>query len=74
MQDYFRQATSVGDLTRIFLTALEASHVKSEPLLERIFRKRPTVKSDYMVLHNRLSISAPENFLSDPLNLLRLFE
>ncbi len=29
MQDYFRQATKVGELTRIFLTALEARHVKT---------------------------------------------
>ena len=31
----------VGDLTRIFLTKLEAMHIKAEPLLERIFRRRP---------------------------------
>ncbi len=29
MQDYFRHATRVGELTRIFLTALEAKHVKT---------------------------------------------
>jgi [protein-PII] uridylyltransferase len=28
MQDYFRHATRVGELTRIFLTELEARHVK----------------------------------------------
>jgi len=33
MQDYFRHATAVGDLTRIFLTKLEAAQQKSEPLL-----------------------------------------
>ena len=31
MQDYFRHATRVGELTRIFLTELEARHVKQEP-------------------------------------------
>ncbi|MEM9755384.1 MAG: DUF294 nucleotidyltransferase-like domain-containing protein, partial [Pseudomonadota bacterium] len=37
MQECFRHATQVGDLTRIFLTALEASHVKREPgLLGRL--------------------------------------
>jgi len=36
MQDYFRNATRVGDLTRIFLTKLEAMHTKPEPLLQRI--------------------------------------
>ena len=34
MQDYFRHATRVGDLTRIFLTSLEAVHAKDEPLLD----------------------------------------
>ncbi len=37
MQDYFRHATAVGDLTRIFLTSLEADHRKDAPLLVRIF-------------------------------------
>ena len=33
MQDYFRHATHVGDLTRIFLTELEARHAKREASL-----------------------------------------
>ena len=33
MQDYFTHAKHVGDLTRIFLAALEARHVKSRPSL-----------------------------------------
>ncbi|MGR3506994.1 MAG: [protein-PII] uridylyltransferase [Paracoccaceae bacterium] len=74
MQDYFRHATSVGDLTRIFLTKLEALHVKSGPLLERIFRRMPKVKPGYVVIHNRLAIENETAFLKDKLNLLRLFE
>ena len=74
MQDYFRQATAVGDLTRIFLTKLEAAHAKSAPLLERIFRRVPKVKPGYLVVHNRLAIENDAEFLSDKLNLLRLFE
>jgi len=74
MQDYFRHATAVGDLTRIFLTKLEAIHAKNEPLLERIFRRKPKVKTGYVVIHNRLGIADPEAFLADKLNLLRLFE
>lgn len=74
MQEYFRHATGVGELTRIFLTALEASHAKAEPLLDRIFRRRPTVRADYQVVHNRLSIKTPDAFLQSPLNLLRLFQ
>ncbi|MEP2641315.1 [protein-PII] uridylyltransferase [Roseobacter sp.] len=74
MQDYFLHATEVGDLTRIFLTKLEADHVKAEPLLERIFRRKPKVKAGYEVVHNRIAIQDDAAFLSDKLNLLRLFE
>ncbi|UWR22102.1 [protein-PII] uridylyltransferase [Sulfitobacter sp. S190] len=74
MQAYFRHATAVGDITRIFLTKLEDMHVKSEPLLERIFRRRPRIKQGYEVVHNRISIKDDTAFLSEPLNLLRLFE
>jgi len=74
MQDFFRHATSVGDLTRIILTKLEADHAKSAPLMERIFRRRRRVKSGYQVIHNRLAVADDATFLTDPLNLLRLFE
>ncbi len=74
MQDYFLHATAVGDLTRILLTDLEANHVKSEPLLERIFRRKPRVKPGYLVVHNRLNVEDLDTFLDDPLNILRLFE
>ncbi len=74
MQRYFREATRVGELTRIFLTKLEASHMKGAALLERIFRRRPRVKAGYRVVHGRLDIADPYTFLSDKVNLLRLFE
>ncbi|MEX0338583.1 MAG: [protein-PII] uridylyltransferase [Arenibacterium sp.] len=74
MQDYFRHATAVGDLTRILLTKLEAIHVKSEPLLDRIFRRRPKVKDGYEVISNRLAIADETTFLEDKLNMLRLFD
>ncbi|AXI48153.1 [protein-PII] uridylyltransferase [Sulfitobacter sp. SK012] len=74
MQAYFRHATEVGDLTRIFLTKLEAMHAKPEPLLERFFRRRPKIREGYEVVHNRISIIDDADFLSNKLNLLRLFE
>ena len=74
MQAYFRQATSVGDLTRIFLTKLEADHLKDDPLLERLFKRKPKVKPGYAVIHNRLAIDDDTAFLSDKLNLLHIFE
>nr|WP_237072559.1 [protein-PII] uridylyltransferase [Pseudaestuariivita rosea] len=74
MQDYFLHATRVGELTRIFLTSLEANHVKSEPMLTRFFRRKRKVKPEYEVKQNRLSVADEDAFLSDNLNLLRIFE
>ncbi|MEM1373916.1 MAG: [protein-PII] uridylyltransferase [Pseudomonadota bacterium] len=74
MQDYFRHATAVGDLTRIFLTALEEAHVKTEPALMRLFRREKTAKPPYAIKQNRLTIGDSEAFLDDKLNLLRIFE
>ncbi|WP_435988120.1 [protein-PII] uridylyltransferase [Sulfitobacter sp. SH22] len=74
MQAYFRHATQVGELTRIFLTKLESIHIKAEPLLERIFRRRPKMRDGYEVVVGRLAIVDDAAFVSDKLNLLRIFE
>lgn len=74
MQAYFRHATQVGELTRIFLTKLEAIHIKAEPLLERIFRRRPKLRDGYTVVVGRLAIVDDNAFMADKLNLLRIFE
>ena len=39
MQDYFRHATRVGELTRVFLTELEARHAKPEARLKGFFNR-----------------------------------
>ena len=74
MQDYFRHATRVGDLTRVFLTALESSHVFHQPLLGRIFRRRRKLRPGYAELSGRLTFSDPDEALKDPLNMLRIYE
>jgi len=74
MQDYFRHATRVGELTRIFLTGLEAKHVKRAPDTLRFFRRKPKLKDGYKIIHNRLAIVRPKAFVKDKLNLLRIFE
>jgi len=74
MQDYFRQATTVGDLTAIFLAELEARHAKSEPNLLGFMRRRKALKPEYRLSHGRIEIRDPQAFLSDKLNLLRIFE
>ncbi len=74
MQDYFRHATEVGEVTRIFLTALEAKHVKQAPSLVTFFQRRKPVKKGFEVRQNRLSIARPKTFFEDKMNILRLFE
>ena len=74
MQDYFRHANRVGELTRIFLTALEASHVKTEPMLTRLLTRRRRAKPPYAIKQNRLTVADEGAFLSDKINLLRIFE
>ena len=79
MQDYFLHAKHVGDLTRIFLAALEARHVKSKPSLgEKLrtvfaFGKDPT-GAGYRMKHGRLDFIDEAAFQKDPVNILRLFE
>jgi [protein-PII] uridylyltransferase len=74
MQDYFRHATRVGELTRIFLTQLEARHAKAEAGIVGFFRKRKPVRPGYRVVQGRLDVADPAAFLADKLNLLRVFE
>jgi len=74
MQDYFRHATQVGDLTRILLTSLEAQQAKPEPMLARVFKRRPKLKEGYRVVHNRIDIENHDTFFDNKLNILRLFE
>ncbi|MDE9451256.1 [protein-PII] uridylyltransferase [Aliiroseovarius sp. Z3] len=74
MQAYFRHATQVGDLTRIVLSALEAAQLKEAPALLRLFKSRKRLKAGYREKHGRLDVVSGSAFLSDKLNLLRLFE
>ena len=74
MQAYFRHATKVGELTRIFLTAMEAAHVKTIPALGNLLKRKPKVRAGYHIVQNRLAIANTALFLQDELNLLRLFE
>ena len=79
MQEYFRHATAVGELTRIFLTKLEAQHVKSEAFISGLLKSARmrfarSTKSGYPIVHGRIGIEDEKGFLADPLNILRLFE
>ena len=72
MQEYFRHATRVGELTRVFLTALEQRHLYRAPLLDRFRRRR--LRAGFSMDTGRLTVTDPDRFFDDPLNILRLFE
>ncbi|MEM8824780.1 MAG: [protein-PII] uridylyltransferase [Pseudomonadota bacterium] len=74
MQRYFRHATRVGELTRILLVALEADNVKSQPALLGLFKHRRKVRDPYVERQGRLDVADEAAFLSDKLNILRVFE
>ncbi len=75
MRAYFLVAKDVGDLTRIFIAALEEQHRKPRPSLRRIlpgFLRQRSPDDDFFVENGRLSAN-PAIFKVDPANLIRLF-
>ena len=74
MQDYFRHATRVGELTRIFLTELEARHAKPEASIKGLFRRKKRVRAGLKLVQGRIDVESPSDFVADKLNLLRIFE
>jgi len=74
MQEYFTHATRVGELTRVFLVALEARHLYKAPLLNGFFNRRKRFKPGFVMDRGRLNYANEKQFLADPLNILRLFE
>ncbi len=79
MQTYFLHAKNVGELTRIFLAAMEARLVKRKPtLINRLRnafeRSQDQFSDDFTITHGRLNISNPAKFKETPINLLRLFQ
>ncbi len=64
----------MGELTRVFLTELEARHAKREASLFGIFKLTKRVKPGYKLVQGRIDLKDPKDFLKDKLNLLRVFE
>ena len=79
MQTYFLRAKQVGELTRIFLTAMEARHVLNKPNIRNSIRNafkfaHENAPKGFIFEHGRLNISDPKTFLKDPKNLILLFK
>ncbi len=75
MRAYFLVAKDVGDLTRIFIAALEEQHRKPRPSLRTIlpgFLRPRTSEDDFYVENGRLTAN-PSIFKQDPANILRMF-
>jgi [protein-PII] uridylyltransferase len=79
MQAYFLHARNVGELTRIFLVALEEQHVKKRPKLRQSILNmfgfgRDSTAQGYRLTNGRLDVAKPADFVADPVNFLRIFE
>ncbi|WP_425274180.1 [protein-PII] uridylyltransferase [Paracoccus shanxieyensis] len=74
MQEYFTHATRVGELTRVFLVALEGRHLYKAPILGTLFSRRKRAKPGFRLDQGRLNYTDEASFLADPLNMLLVFE
>ncbi|MBH0238627.1 [protein-PII] uridylyltransferase [Methylobrevis albus] len=80
MKHYFLVAKDVGDLTRIFCSALEVNHAKSAPMLDRVLgrlarkKRRPLAGSaSFFIENDRLMVADDRVFERDPVELIRIF-
>ncbi|MBS9719151.1 [protein-PII] uridylyltransferase [Tianweitania sp. BSSL-BM11] len=79
MKHYFLMAKTVGDLTRIFCSALEEEQDKQVEGFNRLFhsfsrrRRKLPGTSDFVIDNNRITIARDDVFKDDPVNLIRLF-
>ncbi|MGR3724094.1 [protein-PII] uridylyltransferase [Abyssibius alkaniclasticus] len=79
MQSYFLHAKDVGELTRVFLSGLEAQHVKKRASLGTTLRNaftfgRGGLPEGFNLTHGRLNVDDKKVFASDPRNFMELFE
>ena len=76
MRAYFLVAKDVGDLTRIFIAALEEQHKKPKTVLTRMLPGflKPRESSDVFYVENGRLTADPQSFSRDPVNILRIFQ
>ncbi len=73
MKHYYLHAKIVGDLTRIFVSALEDSH-RRKPKLAALWQSlRPRQLDGFRLDGERLIAPSPDMFEKDPAAILRLF-
>jgi [protein-PII] uridylyltransferase len=70
---YYLHAKLVGDLTRIFVAALEDSR-RRKPKLAALWQSlRPRELEGFRLDGERLAVASPDQFVKDPVAILRLF-
>jgi len=70
---YYLHAKTVGDLTRIFVAALEDSR-RRKPRLAALWQTlRPRELDGFRLDGERLAVASPDAFTKDPVAILRLF-
>ncbi len=73
MKHYYLHAKTVGDLTRIFVAALEDSR-RRKPRLAALWQSlRPRSLEGFRLDGERLAAASPDAFEKDPVAILRLF-
>jgi [protein-PII] uridylyltransferase len=73
MKHYYLHAKTVGDLTRIFVAALEDSR-RRKPKLAALWQSlRPRHLGGFRLEGDRLGVASPDTFEKDPVAILRLF-
>ncbi|AYC99433.1 [protein-PII] uridylyltransferase [Neorhizobium sp. NCHU2750] len=80
MKHYFLVAKDVGDLTRIFCSALEEQQAKAAPGLATRVMSRFTKRlhkipgtTDFVTDRGRITLASPDVFSRDPINIIRFF-
>lgn len=80
MKHYFLVAKDVGDLTTILCGALEMQQLKTAPSLKDYLnpltwrtRRQVRERTDFRIENDRITVSDPDVFNRDPVNLIRLF-
>src|SRR3546814_3454961 len=72
MKHYYLVAKDVGDLTRIFCAAIEASNM-SRPMIRLPRFGRPRALAGFRLERDRLNVADDEQFARDPVEIIRLF-
>jgi [protein-PII] uridylyltransferase len=73
MKHYYLHAKMVGDLTRIFVAALEDSR-RRKPKLAALWQTlRPRQLEGFRLDGERLAVANPADFVKDPVAMMRLF-